>query len=124
MKNLCKRLWKEILILLLQLLIFFVFPLFADSAEPLGMVLSILSATSMLSILLGCVSKKKIKYIYPIITALFFLPTVFIYYNSSALIHAVWYLTISAIGIGIGIIINKCVSIIFKKKNSREHLKP
>ncbi len=73
MKNLCKRLWKEILILLLQLLIFFVFPLFADSAEPLGMVLSILSATSMLSILLGCVSKEKIKYIYPIITALFFL---------------------------------------------------
>ena len=49
----------------------------------------------------------KWKYIYPIIISILFIPSVFIYYNSSALIHAVWYLVDSGIGFLIGLIIYK-----------------
>ena len=52
-------------------------------------------------------SKEKWKYIYPIIISILFIPSVFIYYNSSALIHAVWYLVDSGIGFLIGLIIYK-----------------
>ena len=53
------------------------------------------------------ISKEKWKYIYPIIISILFIPSVFIYYNSSALIHAVWYLVDSGIGFLIGLIIYK-----------------
>ena len=55
---------------------------------------------------LGCISKEKIKYLYPVIISILFIPSVFIYYNESALIHAVWYLVISCIGMIVGVVIN------------------
>ena len=47
------------------------------------------------------------KYTYPILTAIIFIPSVFIYYNDSALIHTIWYLIDSIIGLLIGVLINK-----------------
>ena len=38
-----------------------------------------------------------------------FIPSVFIYYNESALIHSVWYLVISSIGLLVGTIIYKII---------------
>lgn len=43
----------------------------------------------------------KVKLLYPIVIAILFIPSVFIYYNESALIHAVWYLVISTVGLAI-----------------------
>ena len=77
------------------------------SENGLGMVFLIILLTLILSIIFGIISKEKIKYFYPIIVAIIFIPSVFIYYNSSALIHSVWYLVISTIGLIPGIIINK-----------------
>lgn len=100
-----KRFIKEIIILLIQLFMFYIFPLFAGPTDAMGMVLLIILATFVLSIIIGSISKEKIKYLYPIITSILFIPSIFIYYNESALIHSIWYLVVSFIGLifGIGI---------------------
>ena len=97
---------KEIIILLIQLFIFYIFPLFAGPTDAMGMVLLIILSTLLLSIIIIIISKEKIKYLYPIIISILFIPSVFIYYNESALIHSIWYLVISIIGVIIGMIIN------------------
>lgn len=61
-------------------------------------------ATFILSALIASLSKEKLKYFYPIII---FIPSGFIYYNDSALIHILWYFVDSSIGLLIGIIIYK-----------------
>lgn len=101
-----KRYLKEIIILLLQLFMFYIFPLFSGSTDAMGMVLLIILSTFGLSFVLSCISKNRIKYLYPVIISILFIPSVFIYYNESALIHSVWYLVISSIGMIIGLIIN------------------
>ena len=101
-----KRYLIEIIILLLQLFMFYIFPLFAGPTDAMGMVLLIIFSTFGLSFVLSCISKNRIKYLYPVIISILFIPSVFIYYNESALIHSIWYLVISSIGIIIGLIIN------------------
>ena len=75
----------------------------------MGMVLLIVLLTLGLSLILGAVSKEKIKYLYPVIISVLFIPSVFIYYNETALVHAIWYLVVSLVGVAIGTVINKAV---------------
>ena len=82
-----KKYLKEILILLIQLFMFYVFPLFAGPTDVMGMIVLLILATLLLSILIGSISNLKVKYLYPIIIAITFVPSVFIYYNETALIH-------------------------------------
>ena len=89
-----KRYLKESVILLVQLFMFYIFPLFAGPTDAMGMVLLIILSTFLLSVVIGCISKEKIKYLYPLIVAVIFIPSVFIYYNSSALVHSLWYLIV------------------------------
>lgn len=91
----------EIIILVGQLLLFYLLPLFLGSIDPMAMVLMIILGTVILSILLSCLSKNKIKYLYPVVIAVLFIPSVFVFYNESALVHSLWYLVISFITIGI-----------------------
>jgi len=102
-----KKFIKEIIVLLIQLFMFYIFPLFAGPTDAIGMVLFILLATFILSVIIGSVSNEKIKYFYPIIIAILFIPSIFIYYNESALIHSLWYLVDGYIGLLIGLIIKK-----------------
>ena len=102
-----KRFIKEIVTLLIQLFMFYIFPMFAGPTDAMGMVLLIILATLVLSIIIGSISKEKVKYLYPIIIAILFIPSVFIYYNESALIHSIWYLVISSVGLILGTIIYK-----------------
>ena len=37
-------------------------------------------------------------------TAAIFVPTVYLYYNESAMVHAIWYLVVSLIGLIVGVI--------------------
>ena len=104
-----KKYVKELVIYVLQLFMFYIFPLFAGPTDMMGMVLLIIISTFVLSVIMGSISKEKIKYLYPIIVAVIFIPTVMLYYNSSALIHSVWYLVVSAIGLFIGTIIYKLI---------------
>ncbi len=98
---------KEIIILLIQMVMFYIFPLSAGPTDMMGMVVLIILSVFILSILMGSLSKEKIKYLYPIAIAVLFIPSIFIYYNESALIHSLWYFVISIIGLFIGTIISK-----------------
>lgn len=101
--------FKEIIILIIQLAMFYLFPLSAGPTDGMGMVVLILLVTLILSIIIASISNNKIKYFYPIVIALLFIPSVFIYYNESALVHSIWYLVDSTIGIGIGAIIHRII---------------
>ena len=81
---------------------FYVFPLAAGPTDAMGMVFLIIVATFVLGMIMGVVSNKKVKYAYPLLISVLFIPSVFIQYNESALIHSVWYLVISSIGLLIG----------------------
>jgi len=106
-----KKYLKEIIITLIQIFMFYIFPLFAGPTDAMGMVFLILLTTFVLSIILGIISKNKYKYLYPIIVGMIFIPSIFIYYNSSASIHSIWYLVDSSIGLIIGIIIRRILNI-------------
>ena len=104
-----KKYAKERLILLIQLFMFYIFPLFAGPTDAMGMVFLIILATFVLSIIIGSISDKEIKYLYPMVAATSFIPSVFIYYNETAMVHFGWYLIVSMVGLFIGVIVRKLV---------------
>ena len=104
-----KKYFKEIIILLIQVFMFYIFPCFCGPTDAMGMVLIIFISTFVLGFVLSIISKFKIKYLYPIVISLLFIPSVFIYYNSSALIHSIWYFCNSLFGIVVGYFINKVI---------------
>ena len=108
-----KKYLKEIVILIIQLFMFYIFPLFAGPTDVMGMVFLIILATFVLSMVIGSVSNEKVKYLYPIIVAVVFVPSVYIYYNESAMIHSVWYFVVSTVGLLVGAIVHRA----FGKKN-------
>ena len=71
-----KKYFKEIAVLIAQLLMFYVFPLAAGPTDAMGMVFLIIVATFVLAIIMGSVSKKKVKYVYPLLVAILFIPSV------------------------------------------------
>lgn len=99
----------EIIIYIIQILAFYFLPKDMVNLGPFGVVFLLLIITFSLSLIIGTISHNKIKYYYPIITSLSFIPTIWIYYNESALIHVIWYLVISSIGLFIGITVDKIV---------------
>lgn len=101
-----KKYLKELIILFIQLFMFYIFPLFCGPTDAMGMVLLIICSVFVLSIILGTISNTKLKFLYPIIIAILFIPSIFIYYNITALVHSLWYLVISSIGLGIGCLVN------------------
>ena len=101
-------------ILLVQLFMFYIFPMFAGPTDAIGMVILILLSTLLLSMILGGISNKKTKYLYPIVISALFIPSVFIYYNESALVHSLWYLVVSTIGMIIGTLIRFLVNTFIK----------
>ena len=54
-----KKYIKEIIILAIQLFMFYIFPLFAGPTDAMGMVVLILLSTFILSIIIGAISKDK-----------------------------------------------------------------
>jgi len=109
-----KKYLKEMIILFIQLFMFYIFPIFMYLYEPIGTVMLILITTFILSIILSSISKSKIKYLYPLVISILFIPTIFIYYNESALVHSIWYFVVSTVGLLIGMITNLVTSKIEK----------
>jgi hypothetical protein len=97
-----KKYFKEFIVFVLQLFMFYIFPLFAGPTDAMGMVLLILISTFVLGLIIGTISDTKMKFLYPVVVSILFIPSVWIYYNSSALIHSVWYFVVSLVGILIG----------------------
>ncbi len=115
-----KRYRKEIVVLIIQLAMFYVFPLSAGPTDAMGMVLLIWLSTILLGMILAVNSNNKIKYFYPVAIAILFIPSVFIYYNSSALIHAIWHFVGAAIGVSIGWIIRAVALAVGKVSNKNK----
>lgn len=86
----------------------------------MGLVVLLLLITLILSIVIGSVSNNRIKYAYPLIVAVIFIPTVFIYYNDSALIHSVWHLVDSILGLLIGLLINMIIRKVGKNEKRKK----
>lgn len=101
-----KKYFKELIILLIQLLVFYITPLVTSKYDMIGMILFMIIMTLLLSIIIG-ISKTKLKFIYPILISLMFIPSIYIYYNESALIHILWYFIISISGVLIGSIFKR-----------------
>ena len=97
----------EIIILIIQLCIFYIFPMFAGPTDIMGMIIIILFVTFILSILLGWMSKNTLKLFVPLIISILFIPSVYIYYNETALVHAVWYMCTSFVGLMVGCVVRK-----------------
>lgn len=93
--------------LVLQVFIFYVIPMFADMANAVGMLLILPISCFIISLSLGAFSDGGLKLSFPAAVSVLFIPSVFIYYNSSALIHALWYLVISAVSLGVGSVVKK-----------------
>ena len=72
-----KKYIAEIVIFCIQLFMFDISPLFAGPTDGMGMVVLILSATLILSILLGSISNNRIKYVYPAAVAAAFALCIF-----------------------------------------------
>lgn len=102
-----KRYLKELILLILQLVAFYILPLYAGPTDTMGLVGLIILCTFILSIVEGIISNNKIKYLYAIIVSIIFIPSIYIYYNDSAIIHILWYLVVSIIGLVIGSLIRR-----------------
>ena len=102
-----KKYKKELILLALQAYMFYLFPLFAGPTDVMGMVFLIIVCTFAIGYFVALLSNLKWKWIWPPVVSLLFLPTIPIYYNATAWIHAVWYLVISAVGMVLGWIIRK-----------------
>ena len=97
-----KKYAKELIIAILQVLLFYAYPAYALRIDPMGAVFIMLFVTLVLALVLGILSRSGLKWAYPAACAVVFLPTVPIYYNSSALVHALWYLVVAAVGLVVG----------------------
>ena len=104
-----EKYYKEIIVFTLQIFMFYIFPLFSGVESAIGMVVLILLATLIFGIVMGYIDSK-IKWFYPVIVSLLFIPSIFIYYNSPAFIHCIWYLVNSFIGVLIGYLSMKFIN--------------
>ena len=105
-----KKYLKEMIILMIQIMLFYLFPFTAGPTDGMGMVLVLLFSTLILSVIFGTIAKGKVRIIYPFVVAIVFIPTVYIHYNYTALVYTVWYLIDSYLGVLIGSFIGKISS--------------
>ncbi len=100
---------------IIQAVLFYAVPATAQPGDEMGMVFVLFIAALVLSAVAG-LSKSFLKIIYPVAVPLVFLPSVYIYYNESALVHGLWYFAVCVIGVlagtGFGMLIsfisNRC----------------
>lgn len=94
-----KRNYEEIVIIIVQILMFYLFPLFVHRNHNNGIIVIILLATFMLAVGLGGISKKRIKYYYPIFITILFMPSLQIYDIELTVLDGLWCLLASTLGI-------------------------
>ena len=99
----------EIIILAVQIFMFYIFPLLAGPTDVIGMVMIMIYVTFFISIVLGARGKAEWRILYPALIAVIFTHTVYIYYNESALVHSMWYLVVSGVGLLIGYLLKKII---------------
>ena len=114
-----KKYLKEIIIFIIEVLLFYLLPFTAGPGDEMGLVVLLLFTCNLLAFILGIISSNKIKWLYPIAVAVVFIPTVYIHYNETALVHSVWYLVDAYIGLIFGHLIYLLRSYYGRKKQSK-----
>lgn len=112
----------EIIALFVQIIIFYIFPLSMHVLDPITTIIFMLLITFSISLILSTISNNKLKYLYSLIISIIFLPTIFIYYNESALIHSLWYLIVSALGIITGTLLKSIILKIPKHSKKNKYI--
>lgn len=111
-----KKLKKEIILFVFQFLLFYILPLFAGPTDTMGLVFLIIAGTLFISLLFGGLSCFRFKHLYPFVISLLFIPSVFIYYNDSAIIYSFWYFCISLVGLILGSFVRFLINLVIKKE--------
>ncbi len=93
----------EFIIIFLELISFYVLPIFIIEDKERQLILIIIVITLLLSILFGFISNNRLKYFYPIFISVLFIPSIFIYYKSTSYIYVFWQLLEAFLGLFIGI---------------------
>ena len=105
-----KKYLKEVLITIVQLLVFCLIPLTGSDTDMFGVLVLMLLLTCFISIVCAIsIKNKKYQYCFPLITALLFIPAIYIYYNDSAFIWSFIYFISSSIGIIIGKVVRRII---------------
>lgn len=98
---------KSILFYILNFANFFITPLFMRNTGYAMILLLVVMPLFCFIVSLFYCKKIRFNFIYPVITALIFIPTIFIYYNSSAWIYALLFGGISLLGEFAGLLFKK-----------------
>ena len=110
MVNKMLKIRKELLVMILQFIVFLSSPIIAKlygEVYGLLMVLLIIYPVSVLALSIAISwMESKLKYLYPLYVAIIFLPIVYIFLNNSAYVYSLVFAGISAFGIMIGVISN------------------
>lgn len=96
------KLKKGLVFFALQLIIFYILPLFAGPTDTMGLVIIQFAATFVLSFIVGVFSISDIKFVYPVVTTVSFIPVITIYMNSTAYIYLAFYAVITVVGVLLG----------------------
>ncbi len=108
-----KKYLKEIIVIAVEFLFLYLFPL-----APLGDKTAHLILLLVITLLVGtvgcAVSNKKIKFLFPIASTILLIPTMFIYYNDSHLGYIAWIFVFGLLGTILGSLIYGIV-VLFKK---------
>ncbi len=108
-----KKYLKEIIIIAVEFLFLYLFPLLPLGDRTAHLVL--LLVITLLVGAVGCaISNKKIKYLFPLASAILLVPTMFIYYNNSHLGYIAWIFVFGLIGVIIGSLIYGIIALIKK----------
>ena len=97
-----KKYAKELVALGLQLLTFYVGPLCFLELDPIGTLLGLVTMTFLLALWVGFVSRCGWKWLYLLVTMVFYVPSVFLFYKPTSLVYVWWYLVMSILGLVLG----------------------
>ncbi len=102
-----KRYLKLLICLAVMFIAFYVLPLFIiDTGSAIFMlIMAIPFIAFVCSVVYGCITKAE--FLLPPISALLFIPTIFIHYNSSAWVYTIAYAVVMYLGNLIGWLISK-----------------
>ncbi|MBR5517263.1 MAG: hypothetical protein IKU53_04745 [Firmicutes bacterium] len=93
---------KGLVFLVLQLIIFYVLPLFAGPTDTMGLVLMQFGATFVLSFIVGLLTKSEFKFVFPVLATVLFAPAIMLFYNNTAYIYLLFYAVITVGGVLVG----------------------
>ena len=100
-----KKYIKEIVVLLIQIFSLYILPLHAMYISKDQTVITIflnMIITFVLSIIFSKISKIKMKYLYPVLVAVLYIPSMYLFYKEFILIYLIFHLVMSFIGIYVG----------------------